>query len=775
MGASPGAGQCGIAADLHRKLLEVSPVPIAVIEPDTTVRLWNQAAERLFGWTAEEVVGRPIPIVPSDEGDELRDARDAIVRGESLAGLETYGRRKDGTRVDVALSASPLHDADGRVALVMLVFQDLSERRRTEEQGALARREAESAQARLGFLADASVVLASSLDYTTTLDHVARLAVPALGDYCVIDVGTSPGDMRRVAAAHADPAKDRLVQRLRELPPTPGMMERMRRVIATGEPDVVASLDLERAAEAITDPARRELLRALGPRSYIVVAVQARGATLGTMTFVSADPGRRYRRPDVDLAQELARRAAVALENAKLHESERRARAQAEAAERRAAFLAEVSAVLASSLDYDTTLRAVADLAVPFVADWCSVDVVDPDGTVRRLALAHADPAKADIARAARTYPPDPEGRHPRTYVLRTGQSLLIPTVPEAALAEIASSEEHRQALQALGYRSAMFVPLRVRGTTIGAITFATAESARTYDHDDLALAEELARRAAVAIDNARLFDAERRARAAAQAASRTKDEFLSTVSHELRTPLQAILGWVALLRQGKLSEAKAARAIDIIERSGRAQARLIGDLLDVSRMVTGRLHLELRPVTLPPVVQAAIDAVQPAADVKRVRVRCLVDPGVGPVAGDPDRLQQIVWNLLSNAVKFTPSGGRVDLVLERADNEIQIVVSDTGSGIAPEFLPHVFERFRQAEDVRSTKRQSGLGLGLAIVRHLVELHGGRVTVNSPGVGLGATFTVMLPAAPLAQPHPLELPADARPSSDSRDATHPHR
>jgi signal transduction histidine kinase len=268
-----------------------------------------------------------------------------------------------------------------------------------------------------------------------------------------------------------------------------------------------------------------------------------------------------------------------------------------------------------------------------------------------------------------------------------------------------------------------------------------------------------------MAIDNARLYESERRARAEAQAANRAKDEFLSTVSHELRTPLQAMLGWVAVLRQGKLAEAKAARAMDIIEQSGRAQARLIGDLLDVSRMVSGRLRIELRPVLLPPVLQAAIDAVQPAADAKGVHVRCLFDPRVGPVAGDADRLQQVVWNLLSNAVKFTPAGGRVELRLERDGSEARIVVVDTGQGIDRDFLPHVFERFRQAEDVRSTNRKGGVGLGLAIARHLVELHGGRVHVETAGVGQGSTFTVVLPQAPPATPA-------VEPNADSQ---HSHR
>jgi PAS domain S-box-containing protein len=423
----------------------------------------------------------------------------------------------------------------------------------------------------------------------------------------------------------------------------------------------------------------------------------------------------------------------------------KRAEAERDAMTVRGAFLAEASTVLSSSLSYEQTLQTLARLSVPSIADWCSVDVVEEDGSVRRVAVTQADPRKAEIARAAAIYPPDPEGRHPRTRVLQTGRPILIPVVSDEWLARAAGSAEHLRALRALEYRSGMIVPLTARGRTLGALTFATAESGRTYGESDLALAEDLARRAAIALDNARLFEAEARAREQAEAANRSKDEFLTTVSHELRTPLQAMLGWVGALRQGKLTPEKSSRALDIIEQSGRAQARLIGDLLDVSRMVSGRLHLDLRPVDLATVLRTALDTVRPAAQAKAVRLEALLDARIGPVAGDPDRLTQVVWNLLSNAVKFTPAGGQVELRLEQGESEVRIVVRDTGEGITPAFLPHLFERFRQADEARSTTRRGGVGLGLAIVRHLVELHGGSVQAESPGVGRGAVFTVSLP------------------------------
>ncbi|HYR95356.1 MAG TPA: ATP-binding protein, partial [Candidatus Binatus sp.] len=241
-----------------------------------------------------------------------------------------------------------------------------------------------------------------------------------------------------------------------------------------------------------------------------------------------------------------------------------------------------------------------------------------------------------------------------------------------------------------------------------------------------------------------RLFEREKAGRAEAEAASRAKDTFLATVSHELRTPLSPILAWARMLRDGNLDAVKARQAIATIERNAKSQVQLIDDLLDVSRIVAGKLRLRMRPVKLAPIIAAALDVVRPAADAKGIRLETAIDTKAGDVAGDPDRLQQVVWNLLSNAVKFTPKDGRVRVTLEPGNAHAQIAVSDTGQGISPGFLPHIFERFQQA-DTGFGRHHGGLGLGLAIVRHIVELHGGTVRVESAGEGKGATFTVNLP------------------------------
>jgi PAS domain S-box-containing protein len=284
--------------------------------------------------------------------------------------------------------------------------------------------------------------------------------------------------------------------------------------------------------------------------------------------------------------------------------------------------------------------------------------------------------------------------------------------------------------------RSYLAVPVKSKGSVIGGLFFGHSSPGMfTEQHEQLSAG--VASWASVALENARLYQL-------AREADRLKDEFLAVLSHELRTPLNAIVGYARLLRGGILSGEKATRGLETLERNAGALTQIVEDVLDVSRIVSGKIRLDVQPVELALVVHNAVATVQPAADAKGVRVQTSVDSGIGPVSGDPDRLQQVVWNLLSNAVKFTPTDGRVDVGVQRVNAHVEIVVTDTGAGITPDFLPHVFERFRQA-DAGTTRKTGGLGLGLSIVRHIVEMHGGSVHVTSEGEGRGATFRVRLP------------------------------
>jgi PAS domain S-box-containing protein len=276
------------------------------------------------------------------------------------------------------------------------------------------------------------------------------------------------------------------------------------------------------------------------------------------------------------------------------------------------------------------------------------------------------------------------------------------------------------------------------------------------------AIARDISERARLEAERTALLAREQEARRIAEEANRAKDEFLSTLSHELRTPLTPLLAWTAMLRSGRVDATKVHYGLDVLDRSARALARLVDDLLDVSRIVAGRFRVESAPVDLARVVAAAVTMVEPTAAARHIEVTTRADPRIGPVLGDANRLQQAVWNLLANAVKFTPVGGRVEVILEQGEGRACIVVRDTGVGIAPDILPVIFERFRQA-DASSTRAFGGLGLGLAIVRSIVELHGGRVTAESDGEGQGATFAITLPLAPAGSTVAVAPPATSRP------------
>ena len=517
--------------------------------------------------------------------------------------------------------------------------------------------------------------------------------------------------------------------------------------------DIIYAHDLEgnyltinRACEQATGYTREEILGGLNITQVVAPEHLERAREMMTRKLKDPSPTvyemdiitKDGRRLTLELSTRISCRdgAPASVEGIARDVTERKRAAEAQR------FLAEAGGVIASSLDYETTLASVARMAVPTLADWCAVDLLDENQTLKRLAVAHIDPAKVEWAHELQQrYPPDMDAARGVPQVLRTGKSEIFPDISDDMLVAAALDEEHLRIMRELDFTSAIIAPLVTQGRTLGAITFIFAESKRKYRPEDLTLAESLAHRAAIAIDNARLYRT-------AQEANRLKDEFLATVSHELRTPLTSILGWSSILRTGNFEPDFVKQSLETIERNAKAQSQIIEDLLDVSRIITGKLRLDIMPVEIAALIESAVESVRPAAEAKGLRLQKILDTGISPIAGDPARLQQVVWNLLSNAIKFTPRDGRVLIRLERINSHLELSVSDTGQGISPEFLPFVFDRFRQA-DSTTTRTHGGLGLGLAIVRHLVELHGGTVRVLSEGDGLGSTFTVMLPLMPV--------------------------
>jgi PAS domain S-box-containing protein len=452
--------------------------------------------------------------------------------------------------------------------------------------------------------------------------------------------------------------------------------------------------------------------------------------------------------------------------------AERQARVQRE-------FLARAGEALVASLDDAATLATVARLAVPTLADWCAIDLVEPGGTSsRQVAVAHVDPRKIRLARElGERYPPDPGATTGVPEVVRTGKSELYPMIPRELLERAAQDSDHARMIRELNLESGMVVPLRGRGRTLGAITFVYADSGRHYTEDDLSFAEDFARRAALAIENAlALKEAEagrlreQALRSEAELANRAKDQFLATVSHELRTPLTAIAGWVSLLRR-RSPPPEVDRGLAVIERNARLQTKLIDDVLDISRIISGKLVLSVGTVKMQDIASAAIETVTPAATAKGIAIVNELPAEPIELSGDADRLQQVIWNLLANAVKFTPKGGRVTVRGGRQGSDVWVTVKDTGEGVRRALLPVLFEPFRQA-DASTTRHHGGLGLGLAIVRQIVLAHGGTVSADSEGEGRGATFTVRLPTravVPVISPAVTGTLAQTSPTPTSED------
>jgi PAS domain S-box-containing protein len=825
------------------------------------------------------------------------------------------------------------------------------------------------------FVAAASELLASSLEYERTLANVASLAVPAFADWCTIDMVGDDGSLSRLAVAHVDPEKVQLADELAaKYPPDPDAAYGVPNVIRTKRPELFSEITDELLQQATVDtPELLEILRELGLRSSMCVPLIARNRVLGAITFVSAESGRRYDESDLATAQDLARRAATAVDNALLFretQAARReaqdslavvdaffgaapvglafmdtnfrfvrvnealatinglpaeehfgrslrdvlgderaaeieahhrrvlesgeaildlpvvgesaaepgeprnwlvsyypvrdatdetigvgvvitdvtereqARAAAEAANARLSVLAEASQQLAGNLDYETTLANLADLLVPRFADWYAVDVRTGTG-FRRIAVVHKDPSKAKWAeKSQHLFAPEPDELEGTARVVRTGEAVLYRTITEELLAASTLGPEHHEVLRQLGMESAMCVPLTAAGRTFGALMLVSADPNRLYDEDDLEFAKHLGRRAAVAVDNARLYrQAERRARAALvvqhvadgvllvnrnglirlwnpaaehitgveaddavgrpaaevfanwkaieelarsgrlrpstqavtvngrelwlsitgvgfedgsvyafrdlteeRAVETLKSDFVSTISHELRTPLAAIYGAALTLRRDDvlLGEPQRTGLLEVIASESDRLARIVNDVLWVSRLESGGLRTTVERCDLVELAKTVVDAARhyiPPA----ITLAFSAPKSVAAVLGDADKIRQVVTNLVDNAVKYSPDGGSVSVEVTAAAGRARVTVRDQGLGVPPEEHRRIFEKFYRL-DPDMTRGVGGTGLGLYITRELLERMGGRVWVESSGSG-GSTFVAELPLA----------------------------
>jgi signal transduction histidine kinase len=520
--------------------------------------------------------------------------------------------------------------------------------------------------------------------------------------------------------------------------------------LSTARPVVVE--DMESDPLLVRDAAAA---RQAGVRATLSVPMRGRdGRILGTLDTFFPEP---HRTPDRERTRvELyARLAAWAIDNRsdRRHAGAERPRGEGapgeiahfvereREAKRRSEFLAEASRLLGSSLEYEPTLSTVAALALPFLGSWCFVDLVEPDGTMRRVAVIHPDPDRQRLARQLENgWPPERDDPLGAPRAVRTRSSEMLPTVPDELLVQAAHGEENLRILRALGIGSLIVAPMIARDRVLGAITFVSADTGHQYTNEDLSLAEEVASRAATAIENARLLRA-------AEEANQAKSMFLSTMSHELRTPLNAIGGYAELLEigvRGPLSDEQ----LEQVERIRINQRHLLGlvnEVLDFAKLDAGRMEYDIRPVPVPAAIRDTESVVAPLAEAKGITFPREVGRAELVVLADRDRLVQILVNLFTNAVKFTEPGGRVSMVCDADGERVRFRITDTGRGIPAGSLDHIFDPFVQVSEGH-TRTEEGTGLGLAISRNLARGMGGDITVESV-LGRGSTFTVELPRA----------------------------
>ena len=591
------------------------------------------------------------------------------------------------------------------------------------------------AEKRLQLLNDVSTLLISSPDHQITLQEIAQILVPTQADYCRIALLDEQQQIKDIAVKHSDPTKNSLVEALYDqYKDRRSSTHGLQKLIETGQPELLSFVEKSVSASAQDNPQLSALAQELELQSYMGVPLIARGKTIGAITFSSTQPQRHYAEDDLAFAQEVARRIAQALDNVRLFQAAQEELLERKQIEQNLRFLSEASKILASSLDYQTTLTNVAQLAVPHIADWCTVEMQSEQG-IQQLAVAHVDPQKVAWARELnRTSPPDPHGEYGLPNVLRTGISEFYPNITDDLLIAAARSDEELTLVRKIGFTSSMTVPLLVQGKTIGGVTFVTAESGRHYSRADLSMAEELASRAALAIENARLYSE-------AQDAIRLRDEFIATASHELRTPLTSLKMYTQVLHKQfvKQGEESLIRSLTKMNAQISKLTALIEDLLNVSKLEHGKLAFHLGSFDLNEAVKETVEQMQTS-----IRHSIEVEGGVAEsVWGDKERVGQVLTNLLTNAVKYSPKADSVVVCIRDEQGMAVVSVQDFGIGIAQKHQQHLFDLFYRVNDPEE-KTYPGLGIGLHIAHEIIKRHNGTISVVSEK-GQGSLFQFTLP------------------------------
>lgn len=582
-------------------------------------------------------------------------------------------------------------------------------------------------RARLEFLAKVGPALSRSLDFEATLKAIGTLIVPSVAELCTLDLVEEDGTYWKAIAQHVDPAKQKLLEGLLGPQPAGTIPEPRREVL-------IREITDELLERTIPDQAHREILRKVAAKSSVTVPLVLRGRTIGVLQVGNGGSRARLGEEDVPLVQEIAHLATFALENARLHQA-------TEHHEKQQRFLAEAGSILAVSLEHEETLASVARLAVRELADWCVVDLLDNPGRThgRSRKVVHRNSAKAVACKALRELPLDRHRPHFASSVLKT-KPVLVSEVEEGYVESIAQSEEHLELLRELGVRSFMALPLLAREHLLGVLILVSSDGARMYGAEDLKVAEQLAHLAALALENARLYQV-------AQRAIQARDDVTAIVSHDLRNPLGAIRLSLEILARAppEVERRKGRKQLDVIDRSATRMEQLIGGLRDATMIETGQFTVEPKQEEVSALLSEAVSLLEPQADAQRLRLKLDLVGDLPSIHCDRGRVLQVVGNLVGNAIKFTEMGGEIRITVRPLEDGICVSVSDTGAGISEREVPYVFDRYWKGKK----KGKQGTGLGLYIVKGIVEAHGGRIWAESK-LNEGSTFHFVLPVSPPA-------------------------
>ena len=826
-----------------RKLVEETQLRLAAIVEssddaiisttmDNEILSWNAGAERLFAYKQEEMIGKPAVLLhPPDFQYEEHIILERLRRGQRIEPYETVRMSKNGRRIDVSLTVSPVRNGAGQLIGASKIVRDITAQKRAEQrlilQNHVTRALAESHtlnEAASKILRSICEQLGWDVGAIWYLDplsktlqcsdvwHLPSIRIPefeaasrgisfrpgvglpgrvwlSAAPEWIPDV-TSDGNFPRARAAEQEGLHSAFALPIALNNEVLGLVEffscdvrerdeDLLRVMTAAGSQIGQFIERKRAEEALRDSESRFRLMAETIPSILWTA-----APDGTITYINErwyeysamskeqhaglwsnvvihreDYQRcvdawagaletgielelelRYRRGDGAYRWFVTRSVPLRDESGPIVQwfgttTDIHDRKTAEQTFR---FLARASITLAELADYESTLQKVASLAVPSFADWCAVDMLEADGSLRRLAITHTDPSKVRLARELfDRYPPSPSDRRGVMRVAMTGEPDWVAAIPDSLLHDITKSKEHLEIVRRLGLKSYLCVPLDLHGRTLGVLTFATAESGRIYGENDLAAAEDLAHRAAIAIENANLLSA-------LKEGDRRKDEFLAMLAHELRNPLAPIRSSVQIFREVDPPAPELKWATDVIDRQVRQMTRLVDDLLDVSRITRGKIELRKESVDLATIINGVVDASRPLIEQMGHKLTVTMPGRPIRLEADTTRLSQVLLNLLNNAAKYTDNPARIWVTCEDENGEVVISVKDSGIGIPPEMLPHIFDLFIQVD--RSLDRaEGGLGIGLTLVRRLVELHGGSVEAHSEGIGKGSEFIVRLP------------------------------